>query len=280
MKKFIMLAMALAVAIPVAAYAQPPSSEGMTCYQDVSGDAQPATEGATNDLLEFCYSSTEDTTTFRYEFVRTGAAHEMQMVDASEGGRLSTIGWHQSVGNCYGEELTFETHSNADTRVATTAVSFPTWCFEGTEYIGTTTTVDIIGAAGNDSIRNESDRLSGVDLTIAAASRGTVPATTVRLAGGSRYETAVEVSQFQFPNGAGRVTLANANVQVDALPGSQLGGGPILYVPNDGDVPQIVLDEVARLNPAEVVVLGGVLAVSDGVVDQVVIQTSHPAPVE
>ena len=101
------------------------------------------------------------------------------------------------------------------------------------------------------------------------------PATIERLAGASRYETAVEVSRFAFPNGAFRLTLANANVQVDALPGAKLSGGPILYVPADGPVPQVVLDEVARLNPTEVIVLGGVLAVSDDVAAQVQAQTSH-----
>lgn len=101
------------------------------------------------------------------------------------------------------------------------------------------------------------------------------PAEVTRLAGGSRYDTAVEVSRFLFPNNAARVTIVNADVQVDALPGSQLGGGPILYVPAEGEVPQVVLDEVARLNPREVVVLGGDLAVGEEVVDQVVAQTAH-----
>lgn len=101
------------------------------------------------------------------------------------------------------------------------------------------------------------------------------PAGIERLAGASRYETAVEVSRFAFPNRAYRVILSNANVQVDALPGSQLSGGPILYVPADGPVPQIVLDEVARLNPTEVIVLGGAFAVSDDVAAQVQAQTSH-----
>lgn len=100
------------------------------------------------------------------------------------------------------------------------------------------------------------------------------PATIQRLAGASRYETAVAISQHRYPNGSSSVILVNANVQVDALPGSQLAGA-MLYVPADGPVPQVVLDEVGRLNPSTITVLGGTGAVSDDVAAQAQAQTAH-----
>lgn len=96
-----------------------------------------------------------------------------------------------------------------------------------------------------------------------------------RIAGPSRYETAVAISRTQFPDGAAEVSIVNASVQVDALPGSVLPG-PILYVPADcGQIPQVVVDEIWRLAPDQVTALGGVSAVCDQQLEIAVLAANH-----
>lgn len=95
-----------------------------------------------------------------------------------------------------------------------------------------------------------------------------VPAS--RLAGESRYETAVAISGHAFPKGADVAYLARAEAPlVDALAGGVLTDGPVLLVPPCGDVPAAVTDEIDRLAPAEVVALGGPAAICDDVLNAV-----------
>lgn len=90
-----------------------------------------------------------------------------------------------------------------------------------------------------------------------------------RLQGGDRFATAVAISQEAFPDGALEVFLARADNPVDALPGSALTRrGPILFVPQCGQVPQAVIDEANRLKPFKVTALGGEGAICQGVLDQ------------
>ncbi len=91
---------------------------------------------------------------------------------------------------------------------------------------------------------------------------------TERLAGAGRMETAVAISQYQFPDGADEVYLANAGNFPDALAGGSLTRGPVLLVPGCGDLPRVVADEVERLGVDTVVVLGGTAAVCDDILDQ------------
>jgi hypothetical protein len=91
---------------------------------------------------------------------------------------------------------------------------------------------------------------------------------TERLGGETRFETSVAISQEAFPAGAEDVFLARADLFPDALSAGSLTTGPILLVPSCGEVPQVVLDEIARLAPSRVVALGGVDAVCDDVVAQ------------
>jgi hypothetical protein len=100
-----------------------------------------------------------------------------------------------------------------------------------------------------------------------------------RLAGSSRYETAVEISQEAFPDGAASVYLARADAFADALAAASLTDrGPILLVPQCGTVPQAVIDEANRLQPLEVVALGGPGAVCEQVLQQFEGTTSDAAP--
>jgi putative cell wall-binding protein len=93
-----------------------------------------------------------------------------------------------------------------------------------------------------------------------------VPVT--RLAGGDRFETAVLISR-GFEAGVPVVYIANGYTLVDALTVSPVADGPILTVPGDGVLPAFVADELARLDPESVVVLGGLGSVSSSMEAQV-----------
>lgn len=81
-----------------------------------------------------------------------------------------------------------------------------------------------------------------------------------RLSGEGRHETAVEVSQFRYPDGAPHVYVASDSQTegdfADALVATRLDG-PILLVPSCDGVPDVVADEIRRLAPTQVTVIGG-----------------------
>ncbi len=94
---------------------------------------------------------------------------------------------------------------------------------------------------------------------------------TDRLAGGDRFATAVEISKRSFPTGAPAVVVATGRAFPDALVGGPAAvalQAPVLLVEPD-DVPQVVVDELARLNPQRVVLLGGEATVSAAVATRV-----------
>lgn len=87
---------------------------------------------------------------------------------------------------------------------------------------------------------------------------------TARLWGFSRFETAVEISREAWEDNEPRdVFVARADDFPDALAGASLSSGPILLVPSGpkGSVPSIVLEEIERLAPDQVIGLGGKEAV-------------------
>ena len=91
---------------------------------------------------------------------------------------------------------------------------------------------------------------------------------TTRISGANRYATAVEVSQDYVPPTS--VFLATGQDWPDALAGAALAGdrqNPVLLV-QQGLIPAVTWDELDRLNPASVVVLGGSSVVSTGVQNQ------------
>lgn len=84
-----------------------------------------------------------------------------------------------------------------------------------------------------------------------------------RLAGDSRIETAVEVSQDSFSS-ADTVVIARADQYPDALAGAPLAfrlGAPVLLT-RTSELPRVVADEIGRLGATSAVVLGGEAAVS------------------
>lgn len=99
-----------------------------------------------------------------------------------------------------------------------------------------------------------------------------------RLGGGDRFSTAVAIAQFRNPRGAAEVYLARADEFPDALAGGKLPLGPILLVPSCGEVPAVVMAEIARLNPSRVTALGGQRAICDEVLDAAAASGSLPEP--
>ena len=96
--------------------------------------------------------------------------------------------------------------------------------------------------------------------------------TVTRLAGADRYATAVALSKATTGNGvSGTVYVAAGDGFADGLAGTPAAiraGRPLLLVPS-GTVPSEILDELRRLNPSRIVILGGTSAVSSAVAAQI-----------
>ena len=92
-----------------------------------------------------------------------------------------------------------------------------------------------------------------------------VPVT--RVYGADRFTTSAEVARRAFPNPVDTVYLATGLAFPDALAGGPVAGGagvPLMLVPRDC-VPGAVADQLTRLQPARIVLLGGAGAVGSGV---------------
>jgi hypothetical protein len=85
-----------------------------------------------------------------------------------------------------------------------------------------------------------------------------------RIAGEDRYETAVQISNYAYPEGSKNVVLASDTQFPDALSGAPLAQklqAPILLTKKDG-LPGSVKDEIERLGAKKVTILGGKNAIS------------------
>lgn len=92
----------------------------------------------------------------------------------------------------------------------------------------------------------------------------------IRLAGSNRYATASWISRFLFPFGADTVYLATGGNFPDALaggPAAAYDAAPILLVSSTG-LTQETRDELIRLKPSNIVLLGGTGVISDGIAGQ------------
>jgi putative cell wall-binding protein len=99
--------------------------------------------------------------------------------------------------------------------------------------------------------------------SLLAADRSLMP----RIAGADRYDTAVEISKTAFPGGASVAYIATGTEFADALaggPAAANAGGPVLLTKPDS-LPPVTRDELERLNPDRIVILGGVGAVAANV---------------
>ncbi|GAA3907232.1 cell wall-binding repeat-containing protein [Microbacterium invictum] len=89
-----------------------------------------------------------------------------------------------------------------------------------------------------------------------------------RAAGDDRYETSAAISAATFDPGVPVAYLSNGQTFPDALAGAAAAGhigGPVLLSTKTG-IPASVADELRRLKPQKIVVLGGPGAVTDSVV--------------
>ncbi|MFN2102684.1 cell wall-binding repeat-containing protein [Finegoldia dalianensis] len=86
-----------------------------------------------------------------------------------------------------------------------------------------------------------------------------------RIAGQNRYESAARISREQFTN-AKKVIVVNAQKYADALSATTLSDGKysILYTEKDS-LPTATRNEIQRLNPVEVYLLGGKESISSGI---------------
>jgi putative cell wall-binding protein len=88
-----------------------------------------------------------------------------------------------------------------------------------------------------------------------------------RLAGADRYATASAISRHAFPAGAGVVFIATGANFPDALaagPAAARAGGPLLLV-TTSSIPGSTAEELRRLRPAKIVVVGGTSVVAESV---------------
>lgn len=114
------------------------------------------------------------------------------------------------------------------------------------------------------------------DFTWSASTGGVTPEPSPlpapkRLAGENRYATSVAISERSFPSAAPVVYLASGTSFPDGLaagPAAAHQGGPVLLTQRD-TVSQAVLDEIERLDPETVVIVGGTPSVSAGALQQV-----------
>jgi hypothetical protein len=133
---------------------------------------------------------------------------------------------------------------------------------------GTSTVVigpaDVPVVAGQSTIVYAVGSAADGDLGVVVQTISDLPVRTAgRLSGPGRIETAVAISQRAFPDGSAAVYLARADIFPDALAAGSLTDGPILLVNTCDPVPAVVKAEIARLNPAEVIALGGTAAICE-----------------
>ena len=94
--------------------------------------------------------------------------------------------------------------------------------------------------------------------------------TVVRISGANRFETAASVATWAFP-AAETAFVANGLNFPDALAGGPAAGafgGPLLLVTATG-TPAATAQQLQRLQPARIFVLGGTGVVTDAVVTQI-----------
>lgn len=94
--------------------------------------------------------------------------------------------------------------------------------------------------------------------------------TVGRLGGTDRFATSVAVSRASFPNGASTVYVASGRDWPDALTGGAAAvvqDAPVLLT-DDNSLPTTVREEITRLNPSLILLIGGSRAVSEDVATQ------------
>ncbi|HET7685912.1 MAG TPA: cell wall-binding repeat-containing protein, partial [Candidatus Limnocylindria bacterium] len=115
-----------------------------------------------------------------------------------------------------------------------------------------------------------------VSEAVVSALRTHTTGTVTRIAGSDRYDTAARISAASFTPGVQVAYLATGATFPDALAGGAAAArarGPILLT-RPGVLPQATIDELTRLAPARIVVLGGPTVIGDGLMAQLDAYTS------
>jgi putative cell wall-binding protein len=139
----------------------------------------------------------------------------------------------------------------------------------GPTYSTTATSAQLwVGADGAYTARvsaSASDMFSSAPATLGfTVATGHPNLTLQRFQGTDRYGTAAAVSSAEFPSGAGTVVVASGENFPDALSASVLAkryGGPLLLA-HRTSLPQATSDEIRRLRPSRIVMVGGTPAMS------------------
>jgi len=137
--------------------------------------------------------------------------------------------------------------------------AYPSSYFGGSRYLGQSKPVEVTAGGAVQGINGALEPWS-FDVT--------------RTAGADRYDTSVRISEGAFGPGVPVAYLASGASWADALsaaPAAAHRGGPLLLT-SANEVPAPVLSELARLQPAEVVIAGGPSVVSNAVFDTLVEQ--------
>lgn len=142
------------------------------------------------------------------------------------------------------------------------------------------------------SVQNELRRLSPARIvllggpavlseTVRQQAQGLTTGSVERLAGVDRFETSALIARDAFESGVDTVFLTSGANFPDALAaGAASGalGAPLLLV-TAGELPRMIEDELARLKPATIYVLGGPTIISDAVLTKAGRYTRTPGDV-
>ncbi|NYD70631.1 cell wall-binding repeat-containing protein [Herbiconiux flava] len=113
---------------------------------------------------------------------------------------------------------------------------------------------------------SETTRTAGSSVQVFEPQMSPLPSVD-RVGGADRFAVSAALSAGSFSSGVGTVFIASGTGFADALSGSAAAGkrnGPVLLVTKDG-IPTPVADELTRLKPRRIVVLGGTAAVGSDV---------------
>ena len=109
--------------------------------------------------------------------------------------------------------------------------------------------------------------VGGLGRIVVASEPATAFDSFERLSGADRFGTAAAIAQDAFPAGATTAVLARGDVFADALAGNYLAGalGAPILLTRSGDLPAQTADALEALGVTDVVIVGGVSAVSQAV---------------
>lgn len=111
------------------------------------------------------------------------------------------------------------------------------------------------------------DETSGVPSTLSASQSLSSEVYSKRLSGQDRIQTAIAICREGWPNSAGTVIITRDDNYPDALTGTPLSrklDAPILFT-NSQNLSSETENEIARLKPSKVIILGGTGAVSQSI---------------